>query len=117
FSLSTLACKKESPVAPSQSSDFDTTSHAWTFTITLLGDGGGSELYDISIVNDSLAYAVGAVYKQDSSGNFEINPFDLTVFDGQRWNLEQVSVSFHGNTIIVPLQGVCTFSSTQVWFA
>lgn len=115
FSFCALTCKKESPTAPP--SELDTTSHAWTFTINLLGDGGGSELYDISIVNDSLAYAVGAVYKRDSSGNFEINPFNLAVFDGQRWNLEQVSVSFHGNTIIVPLQGVCAFSSTEIWFA
>ena len=115
FSFCALTCKKESPTAPP--SELDTTSHAWTFTINLLGDGGGSELYDISIVNDSLVYAVGAVYKRDSSGNFEINPFNLAVFDGQRWNLEQVSVSFHGNTIIVPLQGVCAFSSTEIWFA
>src|ERR1039458_5716785 len=90
ISLSALTCKKESPTAPPNASD--TTSHAWTFTIDFLGDGGGSELSDISIVNDTLAYAVGAVYKQDSSGNFEINPFDLAVFDGQRWNLEQVGV-------------------------
>jgi hypothetical protein len=109
-------CKKN-PVEPPPPPANDTTSHAWTFTISFLGDGNGSALYDISIVNDTLAYAAGAVYKEDSSGNWGINPYNLVKYDGIQWNLKQVKVSFYGNTIVVPLQGVNAFSSTQIWLA
>jgi hypothetical protein len=41
----------------------DTTSHnvVWDAPV-FLGEGGGNILYDVAIINDTLAYAVDAVY-------------------------------------------------------
>ena len=114
FALTSMTC--HAPTEPSGNSA-DTTSNDWTFTETMLGDGGGSQLYDVSIVDDTLAYAVGAVYKTDSSGSFQPTPYNLAKFDGTSWKLEQTSVEFRGNRIILPLQGVDTFSPTQIWLA
>jgi len=41
----------------------DTTSHDFSWQIYTLGDGTGSScLYDVAIINDTLAYAVGEIY-------------------------------------------------------
>jgi hypothetical protein len=39
----------------------DTTSHDFTWETTTLGDGNSSVLFDVAIINDTLAYAVDAV--------------------------------------------------------
>ena len=114
FALTSMTC--HAPTEPS-TNGADTTSNDWTFTETMLGDGGGSQLYDVSIVNDTLAYAVGAVYGKDSSGNLQTNPYNLVRIDGTSWKLEQARVDFRGNQIILPLQGVDAFSPTQIWLA
>lgn len=50
----------------------DTTSHDFTWQIYTLGDGTGSScLYDVAIINDTLAYAVGEIY-QDYYKDYEI---------------------------------------------
>ena len=46
-----------------QARTMDTTSHAFTWQSFTFGDGGGScTLYDVAIINDTLAYAVGEIY-------------------------------------------------------
>ena len=47
----------------------DTTSHNFTWEIDTLGDGGSSVLRDVAIINDTLAYAVGEIYKKIRRAN------------------------------------------------
>jgi hypothetical protein len=55
----------------------DTTSHNFTWQIDTLGDGSSSVLYDVAIIDDTLAYAVGEIYKRDSVGNWDPNAYNL----------------------------------------
>jgi len=73
------------------------------------GGGGGSQLYDVAIINDTLAYAVGSIYLNDPL------PYNLAVWNGSSWQLRKVMVNFRGNLVTPPLEGIFTFSPTQIW--
>ena len=93
----------------------DTTSHDWTFQIDTLGDGAGSVLNDVAIINDTLAYAVGEIYKRDSLGNWDPLPYNLVKWTGQQWELKRVTVMFRGNPVTVPLEGIFAHSAIDIW--
>jgi hypothetical protein len=100
-----------------QVTTMDTTSHNFTWQIDTLGDGGGSVLYDVAIINDTLAYAVGEIYKRDSTGNWDPLPYNLVKWNGQRWELKKVTVDFRGSQVTVPLEGIFAHSATDIWLA
>jgi len=68
----------------------DTTSHNFIWTIETLGDGNSSRLCDVTIINDTLAYAVGIVNVFDSTGDFQIPPYNLARWNGKEWELSTV---------------------------
>jgi hypothetical protein len=97
----------------------DTTSHNFIFEIDTLGDGNSSVLYDVAIVNDTLVYAVGEIYKRDSTGNFEKQPYALSIWNGRSWKLKKLYYTIlSGDTIILSnIRGVLYISSSEIWFA
>lgn len=62
----------------------DTTSHDIQWQVSTFGIAY-SYLYDVAIVNDTLAYAVGEIYTMDSTGHLDNNAYNLLAFDGARW--------------------------------
>ena len=86
----------------------DTTSHNFTWKVEHLGDGISSFLEDVAIINDSLAYAVGAVYVRDSVGNWDPDAFNVVKWNGSEWKL-----------LRIPFVGVCTAVTyppiTAIW--
>jgi hypothetical protein len=84
-------CKKN-PIAPPDNNGTDTTSHNWVFTVDTLGDGNGSILKDVTILNTNppLAYAVGDIELKDSTGQFEQKPYCLAKWNGLKWDLTQL---------------------------
>lgn len=94
--------------ATAQTTTMDTTSSNWSFTLDTLGESG-SYFADVAIVNDSLAYAVGEVHIGDTV-------YNVAKWNGITWELQRVKVNFRGNEIVVPLEGVFTVSSTDIWF-
>jgi hypothetical protein len=97
----------------------DSTDHnAWQFSEpVLLGDGSSSTLYDVCILSDTLAYAVGAVYKLDSLGNWDPLPYNLVKWDGQQCELKRVTVMYRGSPITPPLNAIFAFSPTDIWLS
>jgi len=71
ISFCALTCKKN-PVTPQP--PLDTTSHNFTWTLQRLGGASGSVLYDVAIINDTLTYAVGEMYLNDSTGQIDLHP-------------------------------------------
>jgi hypothetical protein len=65
----------------------DTTSHNFVWEVDTIGDGNGSVLFDVAIINDTLAYAVGAIYKRDSSGHYNTDPYNLARWNGVIWQV------------------------------
>ena len=108
-------CKTKESCLTCPSPPTDTTSHNFTFQTFTFGGAGGSQLYDVTIINDTLAYAVGAIYLNDSTGQYDPLPYNLAVWDGTKWDLKKVTVNFRGNMITSPLEGVIAFSPTDIW--
>ncbi len=86
------------------------TSHNFTWQTFLLGDGNGSALYDLALINDTLAYAVGEIYM----GGDPL-PYNLAKWDGQQWELKRVTVMFRGSPVTAPLEGIFAHSATDIW--
>ncbi len=107
-----LKCKNE-PTQPKDNTP-DTTSHNFSWTITQLGDGASSMLYDVAIINDTLAYAVGAIYLKDSLGNWDSLPYNLAIWNGREWKLEKISVEYKGNQTVAPLTGIFVLSDGTI---
>lgn len=99
-------------------STMDTTSHNFTFEIDTLGDGASSYLNDVAIINDTLAYAVGAMYKLDSTGQFDPSAYNLAKWNGKQWQL--MRIPFYGicgqsHLIYYPARAIFALSDTDVW--
>ena len=73
-----------------QITTMDTTSHQFTWQVDTLGDGASSVLYDVAIINDTLAYAVGEMYLRDTLGYFDPNAFNIAKWNGIRWQLKRL---------------------------
>ncbi len=95
----------------------DTTRHDFTWQIDTLGDGSASKLNDVAIINDTLAYAVGEIYLEDSSGQFDPLPYNFVVWNGRSWDLRKAIVYYQGNPVVAPIEGIYAFSATDVWLA
>jgi hypothetical protein len=91
----------------------DTTSHNITWTTYTLGDGSGSStLYDVAIINDTLAYAVGEIH---SGGTM----YNVAKWNGQTWAADRIQSIICGSStyIVRDLYAVFAFNSDNVWFS
>jgi len=80
----------------------DTTSSHFNFQKFYLGGASSSMLNDVAIVNDTLAYAVGKVYLNDSTGNLDQIPYNLSNWDGKYWKLKRISFNYNWNFVTPP---------------
>ncbi len=90
-------------------------SHDFTFQTYLLGDGAGSVLLDVAIINDTLTYGVGDINKRDSLGNWDPNVYNLVKWNGRNWELKRIP--FNGPCSAVdypPLKSIWAFSASNI---
>jgi hypothetical protein len=100
-------------IAPFSVHTMDTTSHNFTWTNYTLGDGSGSScLYDVAIINDTLAYAVGQIYRNDTL-------FNAAKWNGRTWELRIFSSIICGSStsIVSPLRAIIAFNAADIWFS
>ncbi len=101
----------------------DTTSHAWMFTITTLGGASGSALYDVAIVNDTDAWAVGEIYVDSADGAINPFPYGAARWNGSGWEVSEVmfpQCDQNGNqqgTGPFAARGIFAFSPTNIWIS
>ena len=93
----------------------DTTSNNFTFEIDTLSNliAYSSFLDDVTIVNDTLAYAVGYVAVGDSSGNPVL--CDMAIWNGVKWQLKQHY--YQENSIIAPVRGIYVNNTNDIWLS
>jgi len=119
LSLTQLTSCKHSTEPPIQ--EPDTTSHNFVWEPpVLLGDGAGSGLYDVTIIDDTLAYAAGAVYGKDSSGTWDLNAYNLLKWNGMNWNpirLQFYTICGQSGRTSYPASSVFAFGASDVWIA
>lgn len=105
---------RQNPVTPQ--SPLDTTSHNFTWTLRALGGASGSVLYDVAIINDTLAYAVGEMYLNDSTGQIDPQPYNLAIWDGNSWKVQKVAYYYQGQLFYGPIYSLWAFNSSDIWF-
>jgi hypothetical protein len=97
----------------------DTTSHAVTWQIDTLGDGG-SLLFDVTIINDTLAYTVGEIYLRDSTGQLDPQAYNMAMWNGIEWRLFRIQFyTFCGQPTTGPYatRAIFAFGPQDVWIA
>jgi hypothetical protein len=109
------ACHKDEPCSTCPPSGPDTTSHLFAWKVELLGDGGGSILHDVAIINDTLAYAVGEIYLRDSTGQLDPILYNVAVWNGSRWSNRRIPYFYQGPTY-GPINWIFAFSERDIWF-
>lgn len=109
--------------------EMDTTNtiHATTLDVTrsdfkfqkyFFGDGNGSSLYDVAIVNDTLAYAVGEIYLKDSTGIIDPHAYNLVKWDGKSWKLMRIyfyTVQGQEHRTPYPAKSIIVLNATDIW--
>jgi hypothetical protein len=107
-------CK--SPTAPKDNNPQDTTSNNFVWQVDTIG-AEGSVLYDVTIINDTLAYAVGELFPRDSNG--QSNQTDLhnaAVWNGKTWTMIKVPYNYMGTSVYNPIHTVFAVSSSDIYF-
>jgi hypothetical protein len=93
-------------VVTTQATTMDTTSHNITWTTYTLGDGSGSStLYDVAIINDTLAYAVGEIHSGGTT-------YNLAKWNGSQWTL---SVTSDSGYLYGVIYCIYAFGPNDVW--
>jgi hypothetical protein len=87
----------------------DTTSHSFSFTTTSLGDGTGScTLYDVAIINDTLAYAVGDIYQASTE-------YNAAQWNGKAWQIQTILYPYQGQLFYAPLHSILVYNANDFW--
>ena len=73
----------------------DTTSSNFTWQTFILGDGNSSAIHDVALINDTTAYVVGAIYYKDSTGQFDLTPYNLAVWNSKEWSIKHISFNLY----------------------
>jgi hypothetical protein len=106
-----------------QVTTMDTTSHNITWqTFTFGGESGtgSSVLYDVAIINDTLAYAVGEIRVKDSTtGQVDPEPYGIAIWNGENWQLKKLFyTTTTGNTLsLTNIRGIFIISPNDIWLA
>jgi hypothetical protein len=95
----------------------DTTSHNFTWEILTIGDGASIGFRDVTIINDTLAYAVGEIHKRDSLGNWDYQPYGLAKWNGYRWDLIKILAHDYGSSELWPtkLSTIYAFDANDIF--
>jgi hypothetical protein len=95
----------------------DTTSHViqWQLPDTL---GTQGTIRDVWVFDRNNAWAVGEIYLNDSTGKPDMsNPYNVAHWDGSKWELKIITVTFRGNPVTTSIEGIFAFSPTDIWLA
>ena len=99
--------------SPVQATTMNTTSHDITWQqVETLGDGNSSTLWDVAIINDTLAYAVGEIYLRDSTGQFDPMPYNMAKWNGRTWALQRLTYAGYPS----PIRFVYALAQNDIWF-
>ncbi len=94
----------------------DTTSSNFTWQTFTLGGAASSALFDVAIINDTLAYAVGEIYINDSTGQVDPQPYNLAIWNGNSWRIQKVPYYYQGQSFYGPIYTLWAFNSNDIWF-
>jgi hypothetical protein len=104
------------PMVQAQATTMDITSHNFTWQTYTFGGASSSVLEDIAIINDTLAYAVGEIYINDSTGKVDRQPYNLAIWNGKVWNIQKIPYYYQGQSLYGPIHSLWAFNANDIWF-
>ncbi len=94
----------------------DTTSNDFTWqTFTFGGDDATSQLNDVSILNENDIWAVGSIYKADTTA-LGYTFYNAVHWDGNEWQLKRIPYQFNGHDNYGSFNAIFTFNENDIWF-
>ncbi len=84
-----------------------------------MGDAPSNILYDVAIINDSLAYAVGNIKSIDSAGQPVYPGYGIVQWDGKTWtprHLSWIDTEGHLNPFD-NIEGIFALAPNDIWLA
>lgn len=97
---------------------YDTTSHNFTWQTFVVGDALMGGINDIAIINDTLIYAVGAIFPRYIS---EPHAYCLAEWNGKSWQLKRLydkEIDYLGNEAFLNLSniyGIHVINQQDIW--
>lgn len=110
FLLLFSGCPRSETCVSCPPSGNDTTSHDFQWQVFQLGDGNSSVLYEVAIINYTLAYACGEIYSGDST-------YNLARWNGYVWDLLQIqfyTICGQSSRTPYPASSVFAFSENDI---
>lgn len=114
FLLSHFSCDSVEP--DDNGNGIDTTSHNFTFQTWTFGEHSGSTLYDATVLNDTLIWAVGEIYLNDSLGQPDPKRYNAVIWNRNNWNIIRIPYDYQGTDFYHPIQSAFAFGSNDIWF-
>ena len=111
--LCPIGCKKQSIIEPPPI--IDTTSHAISWEVTVLGGNSQGLMRGVAIINDTLAYAVGLVRVWDDSLMWGREIYNLAIWNGHSWRLDRARVFWGTSMATFEGERVFAYSERDIW--
>jgi hypothetical protein len=94
----------------------DTTSSNFTWQVDTIG-AQGSILYDVDVINDTLAYAVGLIMPSDPGERSNTIYWDnAAVWNGVKWTTMQIPSYYNGKKTFSTVYSVFARNENDIWF-
>ena len=94
----------------------DTTSSNFTWQVDTIG-AQGSILYDVDVINDTLAYAVGLIMPSDPAKRSNTIYWDnAAVWNGVKWTTMQIPSYYNGKKTFSTVYSVFARNENDIWF-
>jgi hypothetical protein len=100
---------------PVFSRTLEPTSHNITWENWNLGTRNVSFLSDVAIMNDTLAFAVGEIYLDDTTGQNNPILHNLAVWNGHTWDIRRHMYLYHGQPFLFQVNTVFCVDSGNAW--
>lgn len=103
---------------PLQVTTLDSTTDNFTWQVFTFGGAASSYLYDVSIVNDSDVWAVGAIYVDSADGQPDPYPYNAIQWNGHSWKLAKINFyTIWGQSYMtaLPARAVFGLDERHVW--
>jgi len=102
--------------ATRQATTLDTTSHRFTWQTFRFGQHSSSSLNDVAILGPDNIWAVGEIYRNDSTGTADPMPYNAAHWDGNSWTLKKIPYHYEGQDFYSDLRSILAFNPDDIWF-
>tara|TARA_R110000868_G_scaffold259361_16_gene517564 strand:- start:33543 stop:34769 length:1227 start_codon:yes stop_codon:yes gene_type:complete len=99
-----------------QATTLTTTSSDFTWQTFSFGDHSSSTLYGVSIIDENNIWAVGEIYRNDSTGQSDDDRYNAIHWNGSEWVLKRIPYIYQGTPFYNPIQSIFSFNVNSIFY-